>query len=179
MKKFLLSLAFTILFPLGTFAADEPKVVMTYEEYLKNTQAYCDVPEREWHDLSRIVPVPQYAKLSTDAISAQIDRTRSLGTLTTAEKTRLQEELDKNRIGDFSGYKAVEVARLQYRSTMNTLFACSVVESRIGILQKLTEEIARHFPASNSEIKKKLQTEAKKLEKQSSELSCSTSKENT
>lgn len=177
MKKSLFFLFCIFLLPSLTFALDEPTKGIDYEEYKKNTELYCDSSDREWSTMSRLVPIPQYPKLDADAINNQIRRTESLTTLTSTEKERLGQDLSMDRIGNFSGYKTVEVARLQYRSTMNTLFACSVIESRLDILKNLTDEIARQFPSGNSEIKKKLQTEAKKLEKQSSELQCNATDE--
>jgi len=129
-------LAFLIFFlPSAVLATEElPVVVQTFEQYQQNVAAYCDAPEREWTKTNTIVAIPQYPKLDSSAVNAQIARTQSLSNLTQTEKQKLQQDLNAARIGDFSGYKTLEVARLQYRSTMDSLFACAVVESRLEIL---------------------------------------------
>lgn len=79
---FYILIVFLGIFPKSMMAADEPTIFQSYEDYLQNTRAYCDAPEREWYDRKTLVPVPQYPDLTTDAINNQITRTRSLDTLT-------------------------------------------------------------------------------------------------
>ena len=157
----------------AAFAQDElPVVVQDFDQYQTNAATYCDAPEREWAKTNTLVPIPQYPKLESTAINNQIARTQSLDTLTQSEKEKLKNDLNMNRIGDFSGYKTLEVARLQYRSTMDSLFACSVVESRLSILTGLQETIKKRIPNRNSEILQKLSKEEKLLRTQKNNLNC-------
>lgn len=159
----------------GVFAADElPKVELTYQEYKSDAIAQCDNENKPWGEYNSLVPIPQYAALRADAVNQQIERLKDLDTLPSEERERLVAELDVSRIGDFSGFKALEVARLQYRSTMNSVFACGVVESRLSILRDLRQKIDARFAATNSEIRQKLEAEMDRLQKQKDTMNCHT-----
>lgn len=79
------------------------------------------------------------------------------------EKLRLKRDLDPVRIGEYSGFKALEVARIGYRTRMNTLFSCAVVASRIDTMQGLKKLIAEKIKLKDSEIQKKLTRDTNKL----------------
>ena len=81
-------------------------------------------------------------------------------------------ELDMSRIGNFSGFKTLEVARLQYRAQMNSVFACSIIEGRLLILSDLRDALGR---SPNSEVQTLLDQEQKKLETQRDSISCKSS----
>lgn len=65
-----------------------------------------------------------------------------------------------DRIGTFVGFKAVETARNQYRTNMNTVFSCAVIASRIEKTQKVLEAVKK---VGESEITRKLEADIKKL----------------
>lgn len=72
------------------------------------------------------------------------------------EKARLRADLDPIAIGEYSGFKALEVARIGYRSNMNSLFACAVLTSRIDTMITLQELISQKIKTKNSEILQKI-----------------------
>lgn len=153
---------------------DSPQDFKTYKE---NANNFCSSSNHPWNNDNALLPIPQYAELSADAVNSQIVRTQNLSNLSDSEKTRLQYELDTKRIGDFSGFKAVEVARLQYRSTMDSIFACGVVESRLNILEKLQNEIGKYSTNRQSEIQKQLEKEKERLSRERDKLKCNKSEE--
>ena len=94
------------------------------------------------------------------------------------EKNRLLEDLDPSRIGDYSGFKTLEIARTGYRSNMNRLFACAVVSSRIQTLDTLQEIIKQKITSKNSETLEKLKREANNLKENLDKLKCNIDIEN-
>lgn len=158
-----------LLIPAFAWAQDDiPNDVLSFSDYEQNARNYCDKKTQEWGQYNSIVPIPQYPELTATAVNRQIARTESLSSLSPEERAKLQRDLDMGRIGNFSEYKTLEVARLQYRAAMNNLFACSVVESRLSILTKMREII----PTKNSEIVHLLQKEERALQTQKSNLQC-------
>lgn len=144
----------------------------SYENNIAGAKKYCDDPSQPWAKNSALVTIPQYPKLEASAVNGQIERTKNLSTLTESEKERLQADLDLTRIGNFSGFKTLEVARLQYRASMDSLFSCSVVTSRLKILSDLQETISGTFTETNSEIKQQLEKEKMRLERERDKLGC-------
>lgn len=116
--------------------------------------------------------IPQYAELSADAVNAQIERTQNLENLTNEEKIRLKDDLNMSRIGNFAGFKTLEVARLQYRASMDSLFSCALITSRLRILDDLRAQISQTFSETNSEIKQQMDRERNRLERESGNLNC-------
>ncbi len=92
------------------------------------------------------------------------------------EKLRLKRDLDPVRIGEYSGFKALEIARIGYRTRMNTLFSCAVVSSRIDTMQSLTKLIAEKFKPNNSEIQEKITRDINKLLNVFNTLKCNPEK---
>mgnify|MGYP001689624285 FL=1 len=150
----------------------------SYQSYLDGAKSYCDSTDRYWGKNNAIRPVPQYPELKASAVNHQISRTQNLSNLSTEEKNRLASELDMSRIGDFSGFKTLEVARLQYRSTMNSLFSCAIVTSRLRILKGLRETVESTLNGANSEITTQLNKEQTRLEREKDNLQCNNSDAN-
>lgn len=150
----------------------------SYQSYLDGAKSYCDSTDRYWGKNNAIRPVPQYPELKASAVNHQISRTQNLSNLSTEEKNRLASELDMSRIGDFSGFKTLEVARLQYRSTMNSLFSCAIVNSRLRILKGLRETVESTLNGANSEITTQLNKEQTRLEREKDNLQCNNSDAN-
>lgn len=169
-KKLIFAFLISIFFDFTVNAQHQelPVVTKTYEQYLQNTKNQCEQNDVPWKKYNSLVPVPQYPKLESSAVNAQIT-SPNLENLSWEEKERLKKDLSLERIGSFQGFKTLEVARLQYRSTMNSLFACSAIESRLLILGGLREALGGEI---SSEIKSLLDKEQKKLETQKSDLSC-------
>ncbi len=67
------------------------------------------------------------------------------------------------RIGEYSGFKTLEIARIGYRTRLNTLFSCAVVSSRIDTLVNLEKLISAKLKTKDSEIQQKLKKDASKL----------------
>ncbi len=138
----------------------------SYENYQKTVKSSCDNTQHAWSQNSALVSIPQYPELNATAVNNQIERTKNLTNLTTEEKERLIQDLDMTRIGNFSGFKTLEVARLQYRANMDSLFSCALVDSRLRILNDLQTQLATTFTKSNSEIKQQLEKEKLRLERE-------------
>lgn len=108
-------------------------------------------------------------------MNEQIARTQNLANISEDEKNRLASELDMSRIGNFDGFKTLEVARLQYRSAMDSLFSCSIVDSRLRILDNVRSTVENVTNGGNSEIKLQLDKEQKRLEREKNNLQCNNS----
>ena len=169
MKKYIFFLILCTFFSTPALYAveDIPKPVPSFDEFMQNTKNYCEGSTQEWAQNSSIVPVPQYPSLDADAINRQIDRLKNMKTLTADEQQKLINDLSASRIG-LTAFATLEVARLQYRAAMNSLFACAVVESRLNILTKLRAAI----PKNVSEILTALNKEEKSLQTQKNTLQC-------
>ena len=150
----------------------------SYQSYLDGAKSYCDSTDRYWGKNNAIRPIPQYPELKASAVNHQISRTQNLSNLSTEEKNRLASELDMSRIGDFTGFKTLEVARIQYRSTMNSLFSCAIVNSRLRILKGLRETVESTLNGANSEITTQLNKEQTRLEREKDNLQCNNSDAN-
>lgn len=159
-----------LLFPWTVLAqsTDTPKTVLSFWEHEANVRAYCDGASQEWSQYSNLAPIPQYPELESSAVNRQIERTPNLSNISDEERGRLAQELTMGRIGNFSEFKTLEVARLQYRSTMNSIFACAVIESRLNILTKIQDVL----PTKNSEIVTLLKKEETSLRSQKGKLQC-------
>lgn len=85
---------------------------------------------------------------------------------------RLKRDLDPVRIGEYSGFKTLEIARIGYRTRLNTLFSCAVVGSRIDTLVGLEKLISTKLKTKDSEIQQKLKKDANKLQVVLNTLKC-------
>jgi len=98
-------------------------------------------------------------------------------TINDDEKLRLRRDLDPVVIGEYTGFKTLEVARIAYRTRMNTLFSCGIIADRIDTIKNLKALIAKKIKVQNSEIQQKLQKEVKKLEASQNKLKCNIEKQ--
>lgn len=62
-------------------------------------------------------------------------------------------------IGTFQGFRALEIARLQYRSNMNKIFSCAVAAGRSNQITKLQEIVKAKYPSQSSDIQEKVKKE--------------------
>lgn len=144
----------------------------SYNSYLEWAKKSCDNLSAPWWQNNSLLTIPQYPELSSDAVNAQIERTKNLQNISDEERARLQIDLDMWRIGDFSGFKTLEVARTQYRASMNSVFACGIISSRLSILETLREEISKEASTRKSEIQDQLDKEKSRLQSESDKLKC-------
>lgn len=149
----------------------------TYEEYKTESTKYCDGNERSWSAAKSLVPKIDYSEFTTGAINATLSNWRAgLFWENEDEKIRLKRDLDPVRIGEYSGFKALEIARIGYRTRMNTLFSCAVMSSRINTLQGLTKLIGEKLKTTNSEIQDKIKKESDTLTRVITMLKCNIEK---
>lgn len=86
--------------------------------------------------------IRNYAELSESAQNKKITEIINKEKYPT-ERAKLEAQLSLDRIGAFAGFKAVEIARNQYRSNMNKIFSCAVIASRIEKTQKVLEAVKK------------------------------------
>lgn len=167
MKKIYLFL-FSCLYFNTVFTAQEiPAVTKTYEQYQQNAKNICDWQDAPWSKSNALVPIPQYPKLDANSVNSQIN-SPNIDNLSSDEKIKLMTELNMQRIWTFDWFKTLEVARLQYRATMNSVFACAILESRLKILDDLRE----NFTKISSEINKQLDNEKVRLSNKKDSMNC-------
>lgn len=175
-KIFIITLFFSIFFldhaHAETIPTENNPDYKSYKAFQDGAKAYCDDPSRAWGQNNALVPIPQYPELSAEAVTTQMNRTQNLQNISDEQKNRLQSELSTERIGNFSGFKTLEVARLQYRAAMNSVFACGIVESRLTILAGLREALDASTSSRKSEIQTQLDKEKSRLENERDKLKC-------
>lgn len=176
-QKYIHILLVPILF--GTFlcnafwkTTDEAKE--QYEAYKKESKNYCDSNDRLWKWWNGLVPIIDYPQLDTSSINAAIAKWKANPRVIGDEKSRLDTDLNMERIGEYNGFKVLEASRIAYRSQMNWLFACAVISSRINILDDLQKIISKKVENDNSEILIKLKRESESLKKSKNTLKCNT-----
>ncbi|MBS9783818.1 hypothetical protein KGV55_00545 [Candidatus Gracilibacteria bacterium] len=177
--KIFTSLLFVSFFgSLKVFAADDAQFTATFEAYKNNVTQYCDNTNQSWSKKNALVPIPQYAPLRIENINAQIEKAKKATNFFDNDKKRLQFQLAEGSISQFTGLKVVEVARNQYRTAMNRVFSCSVIDARLQIIGNMRKTVEQKTKSKNSEIKEKLNKIQKKLEKSQDKLQCNPSKKN-
>lgn len=150
-----------------------------YEAYKKEADSYCDSNDRSWKDSNALIPKIDYPELDGNAFNNAMAKWKSDPRVIGDEKSRLESDLDPVKIGEFSGFKALEATRIGYRSRMNSLFACAIISSRIDTLTDLQKNIEKKVKSINSEVLQKLKKDAQKLTESKNILKCNapTSKE--
>jgi hypothetical protein len=176
------SRSFTFLFIFASLVISGASAVhaapQSYEEYQSGATAYCDSDKRPWNTGSTIVPEIDYPQFTTNTVNAAMARWRDGSiTINDNEKIRLRRDLDPVTIGEYTGLKTLEVARIMYRTRMNTLFSCGIIGSRIDTVKNLKELIAKKIKNKDSEIYQKLEKEVKKLGESQNKLKCNIEKE--
>lgn len=144
----------------------------TYEEYVSEAWLFCDSSDRSWAKDNSLVPKIDYPKLNEIAINATIAEWWKSKSFSDDEKQRLKYDLDPTRIGEYSGFKTLEVARIAYRTRMNSAFSCAIISSRIKTMKTLQEIINKKIYNKESEIHKKLKKEVDKLQMEVNKLTC-------
>ena len=150
----------------------------TYDDYIKESGTFCDDSSKPWGTNNTLVPKIDYPELSDSAVNATLVKWRNSKPewMVGDEKTRLKEDLDPITIGEFRGFKALEVARIGYRSNMNALFACAVISSRINSMKTLQEIIDKKINNKESEIQKKFKKNVDSLTRTLNQLKCKNEK---
>jgi hypothetical protein len=150
---------------------------MSYTTYLKSKED-CDAPSKSWNKegVSSKVPEIDYPEFSTSAVNAAITKWKTENSdqkwFLQSEQERLMKDLDPVRIGNFTGFKTLEVARIGYRTRMNQLFACSIVSSRINSVVWLQELTNKKIKTKDGSITEKLNKEIKKYREIQTSLKC-------
>ncbi len=168
----------SIVLSLFYFGSSFAAIGQTYEEYLKEAWDYCDSTDRSWWKNNTLIPKIDYPKLSSDAINNTIKAWQNNPKWAIGdEKLRLKTDLDWVTIGEYSGFKALEVARIGYRSSMNSLFACAIIASRQKTIIEVQDVVNKKIKNKNSEILEKLKKEWKNLETTYWKLGCNETKD--
>ncbi len=144
----------------------------TYEEYTAQAGQFCDDTTKLWWTSNTLVPKIDYPELNAQAVNSAMEKWKSSTELGTNEILRLKTDLDPITIGEYSGFKTLEVARIGYRTRMNSAFTCAVVSSRQKTITELQKIIATKIKTKNYEIVKKLELEWDKLVRESNKLKC-------
>lgn len=146
----------------------------SYTEYIEWSEKFCDDSTKPWGKNNTLVPQIDYPELTDAAVNATLTKWRDSKTewMIGDEKSRLRYDLDPVRIGEYEGFKALEVARIGYRANMNALFACGVISSRIKTIGELKDIIGKKVKSKEWEILKSLDREWEKLIKTSNSLKC-------
>ncbi|MBC7503631.1 hypothetical protein H7169_01555 [Candidatus Gracilibacteria bacterium] len=144
----------------------------TYDNYITSATEYCDSSDRTWFQDNTLVAKIDYPAFETNIVNITMAKWRNNPQVIGDEKIRLKSDLDMVRIGEFRGFKTLEVARIGYRSQMNALFACSVISSRIDTIDTLQKLIDKKISSKESEIRQKLKKEADRLKKNLTTLKC-------
>lgn len=118
------------------------------------------------------MPLIDFPQLETASINSFIARYRQDPKVIGNERERLTQDLATARIGEFSGFKTLEAARVVYRTSMNKLFACAVVTSRLNTLKDVQAVIKSRIKQDPSDLLKKIDNERRKIESVKSTLAC-------
>ena len=166
MKKIILLIA-TIL-PLSVAAAPE-----TYDAYKTRLAATCEDNKAWSKDTSGwgdyVLP-PTYPEVTRQAIENA--RTNLLSESNSSEERQnLVNDLDIISLKN-APFRTLELTRIMYRSRMNKVFGCAVIQSRENITKNLLAEIEKKYPSAQSEIKNKIKREWERLKIQKEALSC-------
>jgi hypothetical protein len=161
--------SFTLL-PVALFASDAE----SYEAYEKRVKETCETDKpwaekKEWW--GNIVAIPKYSELTKVAIEKRIQNIVN-AQRSPEEQERIERDLEIGRIANLETFKVLEVARVDYRTAMNNVFGCAVIQSREDMLKNLINEISKKYPTPQTEIKEKLRIEWEKLKIQKDNLSC-------
>lgn len=165
---------YTVIIVASAVVLPELFAAQTFEEYKQEADKYCDASAREWNKSqdSSLIPKVDYPKLEKGAISNFISKYRSKQQVAGNDATRLRQDLNEVQIGNFTGYKTLEAARVAYRTSMNSLFACSVVSSRIHTIKDVQKIIKERVKTSPSDLLVKLDNESKRLTQVQNKLKC-------
>ncbi len=172
-QSIILIFLFTLI-PTVLFAEDTVTDAETYEAYKKRVTDTCET-DKPWTTADQgggnIIAIPPYPELKKSAIEKRREDIMNAKN-TPEEQERLRSELDATRIANLETFKTLEIVRIDYRNTMNSVFGCAVIQSRESMLENLIKEIAKKYPSPQSEIQQKLKREWERLKIQKEALSC-------
>lgn len=163
-KYFLFILFFLTFFPISSWAIDagcDKKDYLCYKDYWVREFCRGSSSSQSWDinkwigsvtELYRALDVNEQKKQIQELIGSEPNPN---------ERAKIEKELSLDRIGNFSGFKTVEIARIVYRTNMNRIFSCAVIASRIERTQKVKKIISQVW---SSNIGEKLDKDIKKLE---------------
>ena len=156
--------------PRNIFALDENSCeTQDFSCYTKQIDLYCKNESMPWNKSKSgfgkvtLDYVPFESTIQNNQISKIIETETNRD-----EKTELMQDLDISRIGKITGFRAVEIARIQYRTNMNRIFACAVISGR----QEKISKILTILPQKKSDITDKFKKEAKRYEKLMGNMNC-------
>lgn len=157
-----------IFLPLSVSAAPE-----TYDAYKKRLSETCE-ENKEWaKDTSGggdFVLPPSYPELTRQAIENARENFLSEPN-TGEERAKIISELDIPVL-KASPFRTLELSRIMYRSRMNKVFGCALIDARQNITKNLLEEIKKKYPSWQSEIQNKIKLEWERLKVQKEALTC-------
>lgn len=156
LKLFLLICTLSLTITSSLFAVGEDCDADSYECYRDTTlKNYCQDPSQAWNTAPNFWAITDaYVAFESSVQNSQIQKIIA-GETNAEEKARLQKDLSLSRIGTFAGFRAVEIARVQYRNNMNRIFSCAVVAGRYEKISKIMDLI----PTKASDIATKLKKE--------------------
>jgi hypothetical protein len=183
--KYLFFIIAILPFSLGTvYAVDLPLCDMKdYECYKKTVDAACikKNPSIPWtnppYDTTWLLKPNcnidgiQYAPLTKTGIEQMIT---CIEQDEQSNRMAIQDGMSLATIGNYSGFRALEVARTLYRKRMNSVFSCGIVTSRFAKLEAL-EMVAMRDGKPGTEIKNKIDREKKRYEEIKKQLACDSS----
>jgi hypothetical protein len=160
----------------STVAAETPFVgtTMSYSDY-KTGMKTCTDTQKSWNakGTEKLIAMIDYPELTATAVNTTISKWKNeWKELPEEEKTRLTKDLDTTRIGNFTGFKALEVARIGYRTQMNRLFACAIIDSRLSSIVWLQEIVNKKVRTKSDEFTKTLKNESEKYNKLRISMKC-------
>jgi hypothetical protein len=158
----------------GTMRVDAAP--QTYETYQTEANSYCNSSGQTWSKYNTLVPKIDYPAFDLASVNRTLAKSSNNSTVVGDEKLRLKSDLDPVTIGEYSGFKTVEIARINYRTQMNSLFACAVIASRIDTMDSLTRLIQTKIRVKDSETYKKLTRMTEGLTTTYNTLRCNGSK---
>lgn len=146
----------------------------TFEAYKKRATEQCEtdkpwVKTDEWW--GNIVPIPDYGALNRWALEKSRDTLLSQNT-SSERREKLINEISLLNSANQDAFNILELARIKYKSSLDRVFWCAVVQSRENILNNLIWKIEEKYPSRQTEIREKLNRELKKLKAQKDGLSC-------
>ncbi len=161
--------------PLTTFASsgDDVGLIDTYEKYTQAVQDICESPDVPWADYKNSTTFttlrPEYPALSGATIAERWTEQPSQ-TQDVYLQNMIEQALDTTDI-DGSVFTSVRLAGVQYRTIMDQIYACGIIEGRIQVIERLEDQIDRNNNGM-TEIRTKLETMREALQEESTTHSC-------
>ena len=155
----------------GIFAEED--TTMSYGDYRANVSTYCRDPRMPWNkdDLTFGKITVDYEPLDKNLLSSArsklLDRESD-----SEERARIEKSLSDSVMARFTGYRALEIARVTYQNNMNRIFSCAVVAGRYDVIKKVTETINNKYGQRASDITRKLEKEKNRYDQLKNKMNC-------